>query len=82
MLLVQDWENLSGSIEPAFPWSLALCILALAVGYKISRLFGLVFVDCATEGSIRNLAVAFLIAITVLCRLILPCHRVFTLWFC
>ena len=50
MLLVQDWENLSGSIGPAFPWSLALCILALAVGYKISRLLGLVFVDCATEG--------------------------------
>ena len=82
MLLVQDWENLSGNIGPAFPWSLALCILALAVGYKISRLLGLVFVDCATEGSIRNLEVAFLIEITVLCRLILPCHRVFTLWFC
>ena len=79
MLLVQDWENLSGSIGPAFPWSLALCILALAAGYKISRLLGLVFVDCATEGSIRNLAVAFLIATTVLCRLILPCHRLLTL---
>lgn len=79
MLLVQDWENLSGSIGPAFPWSLAFCILALAAEYKISRLLGLVFVDCATEGSIRNLAVAFLIATTVLCRLILPCHRFFTL---
>ena len=82
MLLVQDWENLSVSIGPTFPWSFALCILALAVGYKISRLLGIVFVDCANEGSVRNLAVAFLIATTVLCRLILPCHRVFTLWFC
>lgn len=71
LLLVQDWENLSRSVGPALPWALGLCISALAAGYGFSRLLGLSPVDCATvaiEGSIRNLAVAFLIATTVLDR--------------
>ena len=85
MLLVQDWENLSGSTQPTLPWSLALCLSALVAGYRISRLLVLSFVDCAgvgIEGSIRNLAVAFLRATTVLGGLILPFHRMLTLWFC
>ena len=85
MLLVQDWKNLSGSADPTLPRSLALCLSALVAGFRISRLLGLSFVDSAgvgIEGSIRNLAVVFLRATTVLGRLILPSHRMLTLWCC
>jgi BASS family bile acid:Na+ symporter len=71
IMLIQDWDNLSRSVGPALPWSLALCLTALASGYGLSRLVGLNPVESATvaiEGSIRNLAVAFLIATTVLGR--------------
>jgi predicted Na+-dependent transporter len=69
---VQDWETIGAGIGPALPLSLGLCVLALAAGYGTSRLVGLSPVDSATvaiEGSIRNLAVAFVIAANVLGRI-------------
>jgi len=72
VMLAQDWDNIGAGIGPALPWSLGLCITALATGYGFSRLVGLSPVDSVTvaiEGSIRNLAVAFLIASSVLGRL-------------
>ena len=60
-----------GGIGPALPWSLAICVLAMLIGFGMSRLVGLSPVDSATvaiEGSIRNLAVAFLIATGVMNR--------------
>ncbi len=71
MLLIQDWDNLTSSVGPALPWSLLLCCLALGTGYGLSRLVGLSPTDSATvaiESSIRNLAVAFVVATTVLGR--------------
>lgn len=72
VMLIQDWDNISAGVGPALPWSLGLCITALATGYGFSRIVGLNPVDSftvAVEGSIRNLAVAFLIATSVLGRL-------------
>lgn len=71
VMLIQDWQNLMSGVGPVLPWSLGLCIVALATGYGLSWLVGLSPADCATvaiESSIRNLAVAFLIATTVLGR--------------
>ncbi len=72
VMLVQDWDSIGSGIGPALPLSLGLCITALAVGYGFARLVGLSPVDSVTvaiEGSIRNLAVAFLIATSVLGRI-------------
>ena len=72
VMLIQDWDTLIGGVGPALPWSLGLCFLSLSAGYWLSRAVGLSPVDCATvaiESSIRNLAVAFLIATTVLGRI-------------
>jgi BASS family bile acid:Na+ symporter len=71
VILVEQWDTLVAGLGPAMPWSLGICVIALSLGYGISRLVGLSPVDCATvaiEGSIRNLAVAFLIATSVMNR--------------
>lgn len=72
LMLISDWDNLSSGVGPALPWSLGLCVTALATGYGFSRLAGLGPTDSATvaiESSIRNLAVAFLIAAGVMGRM-------------
>ena len=71
IMLIQDWDSLSSGVGPVLPWSLGLCVVALATGFGLSWLVGLSPADCATvaiESSIRNLAVAFLIATSVLGR--------------
>lgn len=71
IMLIQDWDNLVGGVGPVMPWALGLCFVSLATGFFLSRLVGLGPADSATvaiESSIRNLAVAFLIATTVLDR--------------
>lgn len=72
VMLYAEWGALSVGIADALPWALLLCIATLSAGFVFSRLVGLSPVDAATvalEGSIRNLAVAFLIAATVLNRM-------------
>ncbi|MDA0979631.1 MAG: bile acid:sodium symporter, partial [Proteobacteria bacterium] len=69
LLLIEQWDGLKAGMGIALPLSLALCVMALATGYGLSRLVRLSPTDAATvaiEGSIRNLAVAFLIASTVM----------------
>ncbi len=71
LILFESWNSLEVGIAEALPWSLGLCFTALVSGYWASRLIGMTPTDSATiaiEGSIRNLAVAFLIAATVLNR--------------
>lgn len=71
IILLQQWDTLIAGVGPALPWSLAICVLAMSLGFGLSWLAGLSPVDCATvaiEGSIRNLAVAFLIATGVMNR--------------
>ncbi len=58
-------------LPSAMPWAVGLCFAALFTGFFVSKLVGLTDTDAATvaiEGSIRNLAVAFLIAANVLGR--------------
>ena len=71
LILIENWDSLGVGITEALPWSIGLCLTALATGYWVSRMLGMTPTDSATiaiEGSIRNLAVAFLIATTVLER--------------
>jgi len=71
LILIESWDTMEGGIIEALPWSVGLCLAALTTGYWSSRLLGMTPDDSATiaiEGSIRNLAVAFLIATTVLKR--------------
>ena len=72
LILIQEWDLLRAGIEEALPWSLLLCAATLSVGFFAARLVGLRSDDCATvaiESSIRNLAVAFLIAANVMNRI-------------
>lgn len=72
LILVQEWDLLRAGIEEALPWSLLLCAATLSAGFFAARLVGLRSDDCATvaiESSIRNLAVAFLIAANVMHRI-------------
>ena len=71
LIFILDWETFLDGIGSALPWSLGLGIVSLSTGYGISRLVGLNQKNSATiaiECSIRNLAVAFLIATSVLSR--------------
>ena len=72
IMLFQDQDNFLNGVGPALPWSFALCVISLSCGYGFARLVGLTQTEAATvaiESSIRNLAVAFLIATSVLGRL-------------
>ncbi len=70
-VVVEQWDVMRGGMLEAVQWSIALCVATLALGYGLSSLLGLDATESATvaiEGSIRNLAVAFVIAANVLGR--------------
>jgi len=72
LVIVQEWEVVRSGIVEALPWSVVLCVVTLSIGFFSARLLGLGPDDCATvaiESSIRNLAVALLIAANVMNRL-------------
>ncbi len=72
LVIVQEWEVVRSGIVEALPWSVVLCVVTLSIGFFSARLLGLDPDDCATvaiESSIRNLAVALLIAANVMNRL-------------
>jgi BASS family bile acid:Na+ symporter len=72
LLLVQEWDVMRSGIVEALPWSVVLCVVTLSIGFFSARLAGLSPDDCATvaiESSIRNLAVAFLVAANVMHRM-------------
>ena len=70
--LVQEWEIVRDHLVQSLLWSVGLCGATLALGYGASAMSGLSSPACATialEGSIRNLAVAFLVASNILKRI-------------
>lgn len=72
LIFIQEWDVLRSGIEEALPWSLLLCAATLSIGFFWARFVGLGDDDCATvalESSIRNLAVAFLVAANVMNRI-------------
>ena len=72
LVIVQEWDVVRSGIVEALPWSVVLCVVTLSIGFFSARLLGLGPDDCATvaiESSIRNLAVALLIAANVMNRL-------------
>jgi len=71
VILVEQWDLVSGHMLPGMAWSLGLCGATLGVGYGVAAWVGLPASACATialESSIRNLAVAFLVATSILER--------------
>jgi BASS family bile acid:Na+ symporter len=72
LTLFQEWDILRAGIEEALPWSILLCVATLSIGFFLPRLLGFSGDDSATvaiESSIRNLAVALLIAANVMNRI-------------
>ena len=70
-IIYETFDIVVAEIEQAIPWSLALCVLTIGLSYFLSLAAGLNPKDRVTvalEGSIRNLAVALLIAVSVLER--------------
>ena len=70
-IIYQPIDTVVAEIEQAIPWSLLLCVLTIGLSYVLSLAAGLKPKDRVTvalEGSIRNLAVALLIAVSVLER--------------
>ncbi len=68
MLIAENFETVIAGIGDALPWSILLCVLNIGLCYQLSKMFGLVVEDritVALEGSVRNLAVALLIAVNV-----------------
>jgi len=71
-LFLESWDTLAAGFSEALPWSILLCGLNLFLCYQVSSWIGLGIEDRVTvalEGSIRNLAVALLIAANVLGRM-------------
>ncbi len=72
LLVIESLDVMIAGATEALPWSLLLCALNLFVCYQLAKAVGLGMEDRVTvamEGSIRNLAVAFLIAANVLERM-------------
>ena len=70
-ILAEQWDLVSGHLLPALAWSLVLCGATLGAGYGVAAWVGLPTSACAAialESSIRNLAVAFLVATSILER--------------
>lgn len=70
-VMFENSDVMIDGLSEALPWSLVLCALNLFFCFQGAKLVGLDLEDritVALEGCIRNLAVAFLIAITVLER--------------
>jgi BASS family bile acid:Na+ symporter len=71
-IVVESWEVVLAGVGEALPWSLLLCAANILICYQGAKLVGLEVEDritVALEGSIRNVAVAFLIATSVLDRM-------------
>jgi len=71
VILAEQWDLVSGHLLSALAWSLGLCGATLGAGYGVAAWVGLPTSACATialESSIRNLAVAFLVATSILER--------------
>lgn len=71
LVIVESSDTILAGVGEALPWSLLLCVTNIAGSYFGAKLVGLEVVDRVTvalEGSIRNLAVALLIAVNVLER--------------
>lgn len=71
IVLYQRAEEIGPYVVEAMPWAIGLCLAALICGFFLAKAVGLSETDAATvaiEGSIRNLAVAFLVATNVLGR--------------
>ncbi len=72
LLIIENFGVVTRYAYDALPWSIALCAVNMLVCYQAARLFGLDIEDRVTialEGSIRNLAIALLIAVNVLERM-------------
>lgn len=71
LIVVENWGVMVDGARDALPWSLLLCAANLAVCFGASRALGLGVEDgitVAMEGAIRNLAVALLVAVSILER--------------
>lgn len=71
LIIAENWDVIIVGVGEALPWSLGLCTLNLFFCYQLANWSGLKVEDritVALEGSIRNLAVALLIATTILQR--------------
>lgn len=71
-LIAEQWNTMLTGMKDALPWSLLLCAGAISLSYLSARQLGMSKEDAVTvslEASIRNLAVALLIASSVLNRL-------------
>lgn len=72
LLIFENFSVVARYAYDALPWSIALCAINMLVCYQAARFFGLDIEDRVTialEGSIRNLAIALLIAVNVLERM-------------
>jgi len=72
LLIAENFSVVSQYTYDALPWSIALCAINMFACYQAARLFKLDIEDRVTitlEGSIRNLAIALLIAVNVLERM-------------
>lgn len=72
LLIVENFSVVRKYAYDALPWSIALCAINMTVCYQAARFFNLDVEDRVTitlEGSIRNLAIALLIAVNVLERM-------------
>jgi len=72
LLVFENLDTVRQYATDALLWSVLLCVLNLALCYRLAKAAGFTPEDCVTvalEGSIRNLAVALLIAVNVLERM-------------
>ena len=72
LLIAESWQVMIGGVKDALVWSLLLCVLNIGACLGLARLVGFKreeAVTVALEGSIRNLAIAFLVAANLLGRL-------------
>ena len=72
LLIVENWSVMVAGVMDALPWSILLCGANILTCYYLAQWTGFVLEDritIALEGSIRNIAVALLIAATVLQRM-------------
>ena len=71
-IVVENFSVMRAGFTEAIPWSIVLCAVNIAACLVFAKWVGLTLEDAVTvalEGSIRNLAVAFLIAGVVMDRL-------------
>ena len=72
LIIWENFDTVSRGLREAMPWSLGLCALNLSLCYGLARACRFTPEDSITvafEGCIRNLAIAFLVAVTVMDRM-------------